>query len=99
MKLYSGPLSLFSRKVEIALHEKGLAFDREMVAFTQATGYSPKHPAVLSVAIVGISPERDLAGYGDVAVEVRPAVAPGSSPGEPAAGVVFSPDIANGGTR
>ena len=34
MKLYSGPLSLFSRKVEIALHEKGLDFDREMVAFT-----------------------------------------------------------------
>jgi len=48
MKLYSGPLSLFSRKVEIALHEKGLDFDREMVAFTQAKGYAPKHPAVLA---------------------------------------------------
>src|SRR5262250_1630346 len=48
MKLYSGPLSLFSRKVEIALREKGLAFDREMVAFTQAKGYQPKHPAVLA---------------------------------------------------
>ncbi len=48
MKLYSGPLSLFSRKVEIALHEKGIPFDREMVAFTQAKGYSPKHPAVLA---------------------------------------------------
>jgi glutathione S-transferase len=48
MKLYSGPLSLFSRKVEIALGEKGLAFEREMVAFTQAKGYSPKHPAVLA---------------------------------------------------
>jgi glutathione S-transferase len=48
MKLYSGPLSLFSRKVEIALREKGLPFDREMVPFTQAQGYSPKHPAVLA---------------------------------------------------
>jgi glutathione S-transferase len=48
MKLYCGPLSLFSRKVEIALHEKGLPYEREMVAFTQAKGYSPKHPAVLA---------------------------------------------------
>jgi glutathione S-transferase len=48
MKLYSGPLSLFSRKVEIALAEKGLPFEREMVPFTQAAGYAPKHPAVLA---------------------------------------------------
>lgn len=48
MKLYSGPLSLFARKVEIALAEKGLAYEREMVPFTQAAGYSPKHPAVLA---------------------------------------------------
>jgi glutathione S-transferase len=48
MKLYSGPLSLFSRKVEIALREKGLAFDREMVPFSQAKGYQPKHPDVLA---------------------------------------------------
>jgi glutathione S-transferase len=48
MKLYSGPLSLFSRKVEMALHEKGIAFEREMVPFSQAQGYSPKHPAVLA---------------------------------------------------
>ncbi|NJM92735.1 MAG: glutathione S-transferase family protein, partial [Rhodospirillaceae bacterium] len=48
MKLYSGPLSLFSRKVEIALGEKGLAFEREMVPFTQERGYQPKHPAVLA---------------------------------------------------
>src|SRR5712671_6086889 len=48
MKLYCGPLSLFSRKVEIALHEKGLPYEREMVAFTQAKGYSPKHPAVVA---------------------------------------------------
>ena len=49
MKLYSGPLSLFSRKVEIALHEKGLPFDRLIVAFSQESGYSPKHPDVLAV--------------------------------------------------
>lgn len=48
MKLYSGPLSLFARKVEIALAEKGLAVAREMVPFTQAQGYAPKHPAVLA---------------------------------------------------
>ena len=48
MKLYSGPLSLFARKVEIALHEKGLRFEREMVPFSQAKGYAPKHPAVLA---------------------------------------------------
>lgn len=46
MKLYSGPLSLFSKKVEIALAEKGLAVERIAVPFTQVAGYSPKHPAV-----------------------------------------------------
>jgi glutathione S-transferase len=48
MKLYSGPLSLFARKIEIALGEKGLQFEREMVPFTQAAGYAPKHPDVLA---------------------------------------------------
>jgi len=48
MQLYSGPLSLFSRKVEIALHEKGLPFERVLVPFSQAAGYTPKHPAVLA---------------------------------------------------
>lgn len=48
MKLYSGPLSLFSRKVEIALYEKALPFERVMVPFSQARGYAPKHPAVLA---------------------------------------------------
>ena len=48
MKLYSGPLSLFSRKVEIALGEKGLKFERVMVPFTQERGYQPKHPDVLA---------------------------------------------------
>lgn len=48
MKLYIGPLSLFSRKVEIAFHEKGIRYEREVVAFTQARGYEPRHPAVLA---------------------------------------------------
>jgi glutathione S-transferase len=48
MHLYSGPLSLFARKVEIALAEKGLAFTRTMVPFTQTMGYAPKHEAVVA---------------------------------------------------
>lgn len=48
MLLYTAALSLFGRKVEIALAEKGIAFDRVMVPFTQTEGYSPKHPAVLA---------------------------------------------------
>jgi glutathione S-transferase len=34
--------------VEIALYEKGLAFERVGVAFTQTKGYAPKHPDVLA---------------------------------------------------
>jgi glutathione S-transferase len=48
MKLYSAPLSLFSRKVEIALREKGVSFERVMVPFDQSVGYNPKHPDVLA---------------------------------------------------
>lgn len=48
MLLYSGPLSLFSRKVEIVLAEKSLAFERVLVPFSQTKGYAPKHPAVLA---------------------------------------------------
>lgn len=44
--LYSAPLSLFGKKVEIALAEKGLAHERILVPFSQAKGYAPKHPAV-----------------------------------------------------
>jgi glutathione S-transferase len=49
MLLYSGPLSLFSRKVEIVLSEKSLRFERVMVPFTQTQGYAPKNPVVLEV--------------------------------------------------
>jgi glutathione S-transferase len=66
MKLLSGPLSLFSRKVEIALHEKGLTFERLMVPFSQTKGYSPKHPDVLATNPKGQVPvlfDGDLAIY------------------------------------
>jgi glutathione S-transferase len=49
LKLYSGPLSMFGAKAEIALREKGADFELEMVAFSQAQGYSPRHPEVLRV--------------------------------------------------
>ncbi len=66
MKLYSGPLSLFSRKVEIALHEKGLSFERVMVPFTQTVGYSPKNTDVLRINPKGQVPvlvDGDLSLY------------------------------------
>jgi glutathione S-transferase len=66
MKLYSGPLSLFSRKVEIALHEKGLAFERVLVPFTQTVGYSPKNADVLRINPKGQVPvlvDGDLSLY------------------------------------
>jgi glutathione S-transferase len=47
--LYSGPLSLFGAKAQIALLEKGLDFELVMVPFDQADNYQPKHPEVLRV--------------------------------------------------
>jgi len=49
MKLYSGPLSMFGAKAEIAAHEKGLAFELIMVPFEMKTLYQPKHPEVLRI--------------------------------------------------
>ena len=48
MKLYSGPLSLFTGKVRIALDEKGLAYELVSVPFGRAQGYEPKHPDVVA---------------------------------------------------
>jgi glutathione S-transferase len=56
MLLYSGRLSLFSKKIEIALAEKGLLFDLVLVPFTQTTGYAPKHEAVLKASPKGQVP-------------------------------------------
>jgi glutathione S-transferase len=49
MQLYSGPLSLFTAKVRIALDEKGLAYDRIDVPFSRERGYEPKHPDVVAL--------------------------------------------------
>jgi glutathione S-transferase len=48
-KLYSGPLSMFGAKAQIAALEKGLEFDLVMVPYDSHLGYSPKHPEVLRV--------------------------------------------------
>jgi len=55
MKLYSGPLSMFGAKAEIALREKGFPFELEMVPFEMNTLYEPKHPEV-----VRINPKRQV---------------------------------------
>ncbi|MBT2335164.1 glutathione S-transferase family protein [Variovorax paradoxus] len=47
--IYSGPLSMFGAKVEIAAREKGLAFELVMVPFIEGDAYEPKHPLVLRV--------------------------------------------------
>jgi len=65
LKLYSGPLSMFGAKAEIALREKGVDFEFEMVAFSQAQGYSPKHPEVLRV-----NPKRQVPVLIDGGVEI-----------------------------
>lgn len=47
--LYSGPLSMFGAKAQIAALEKGLDFELVMVPYGSHLGYSPKHPEVLRV--------------------------------------------------
>lgn len=49
MQLFTGPLSMFGAKVEIAALEKGLAFERVMVPFDRDDRYQPRHPQVLRV--------------------------------------------------
>jgi len=49
MRLYSGPLSMFGAKVQIAAHEKGIAFELVMVPFDMQRLYEPKHPDVLRI--------------------------------------------------
>lgn len=55
MKLYSGPLSLFSAKARIALGEKGLAHDLVQVGWNRRTAYEPHHPDV-----VALNPKRQV---------------------------------------
>jgi glutathione S-transferase len=47
--LYSGPLSMFGAKVQIAMLEKNLAFELVMVAFDMQRLYQPKHPEVARI--------------------------------------------------
>lgn len=49
MKLYSGPLSLFTAKVRIALDEKGLDYDRVEVGWSREDRYLPHHPDVVAL--------------------------------------------------
>jgi glutathione S-transferase len=55
MKLYSGPLSLFTAKVRIALDEKSLEYDRVEVGWTRENRYLPHHPEV-----VALNPKREV---------------------------------------
>jgi glutathione S-transferase len=65
MKIYSGPLSMFGAKVEIAAREKGIDFELEMVPFSMRTLYEPKHPEVLR-----INPRRQVPVLIDGTLEV-----------------------------
>ena len=55
MKLYSGPLSLFTAKVRIALDETSLESDRVEVGWTRKDRYLPHHPEV-----VALNPKREV---------------------------------------
>lgn len=55
MCLYSGPLSMFGAKAQIAAAEKGLDFELVMVPFEMQRLYEPKHPEV-----VRINPKRQV---------------------------------------
>jgi glutathione S-transferase len=55
VKLYSGPISLFTAKVRVALAEKGLAYDRVEVGWTRERRYEPHHPDV-----VALNPKRQV---------------------------------------
>ena len=65
MKLYSGPLSMFGAKAEIAALEKGIDFELVMVPFEMKTLYQPKHPEVLR-----INPKRQVPVLVDGDVEI-----------------------------
>jgi len=65
MTLFSGPLSMFGAKVQIAALEKNLAVNIVMVPFTVDHRYDPKHPEVLRV-----NPKRQVPVFihGDVEI-------------------------------
>lgn len=49
IRLYSGPLSMFGAKAQIAALEKRIAVALTMVPFEMKTLYEPKHPEVLRI--------------------------------------------------
>jgi glutathione S-transferase len=65
MRLFSGPLSMFGAKAQIAAHEKGIDVELIMVPFSMKQGYEPKHPEVLR-----INPKRQVPVLIDGDVEI-----------------------------
>jgi glutathione S-transferase len=49
IRIYSGPLSMFGAKAEIAAREKGIEFELVMVPFDMQRLYDPKHPEVARI--------------------------------------------------
>lgn len=49
MKLFTGPLSMFGAKAQIAALEKSVAFELIMVPFDRNDAYEPKHPEVARI--------------------------------------------------
>ncbi len=66
MRLYSGPLSLFTAKVRVALAEKNLAYEKISVGWSRADRYRPHHPDVVALnpkAEVPVLVDGDLTVY------------------------------------
>jgi len=55
MKVYTGPVSLFSAKVRIALDEKAIPHEQVSVGWSLASRYRPHHPDV-----VALNPKRQV---------------------------------------
>jgi len=49
IKHFTGPLSMFGAKAQIAALEKGVALDVIMVPFDRNDAYEPKHPEVIRI--------------------------------------------------
>src|SRR5215204_2577020 len=65
IRLFSGPLSMFGAKAQIAVLEKGLEVELVMVPFGMDRLYEPKHPEVLR-----INPKRQVPVLVHGAVEI-----------------------------
>jgi glutathione S-transferase len=66
VKLYSGPVSLFTAKVRIALNEKELPYERVEVGWSPQDRYLPHHPDVVALnpkAEVPVLVDGDLVLY------------------------------------